>query len=235
KRGRRVVSAGRETAEPDPEMWAKQHDELRALVDRLRSVPVEDRDTWATVARQTAGAFAAWSNATEETPGDLAAAADALSRSAQTHRRTVRPDKAGTVAISGAAMLLASAARGGQGTVAQAAMIRQLLRLTQPVHGAAVAAQQERHARLLAEGTRAPLGRVREALPILAPSGGGTATATTPAATTTVLDRDAQAVLDRLSAGRTDARTPASPLPADLEAARRRHTVQRGAERGPER
>ncbi|MEK8229322.1 hypothetical protein NKG05_30605 [Oerskovia sp. M15] len=68
KRGRRVVSAGREASEPDPEMWAKQHDELRALVDRLRSVPVEDRDTWATVARQTAGAFAAWSNATEETP-----------------------------------------------------------------------------------------------------------------------------------------------------------------------
>ncbi len=135
KRGRRAVSAGRETAEPDPEVWAKQHDELRALVDRLRSVPVEDRDMWATVARQTAGAFAAWSNATEETPGDLAAAADALSRSAQTHRRTVRPDKVGTVAISGAAMLLASAARGGQGTVAQAAMIRQLLRLTQAVHG----------------------------------------------------------------------------------------------------
>lgn len=43
-------------------MWAEQHDELRALVDRLRSVPVEDRDTWATVARQTAGAFAAWSS-----------------------------------------------------------------------------------------------------------------------------------------------------------------------------
>ncbi|MBE9924849.1 relaxase/mobilization nuclease domain-containing protein [Cellulosimicrobium cellulans] len=235
KRGRRVVSAGRETAEPDPEMWAKQHDELRALVDRLRSVPVEDRDTWATVARQTAGAFAAWSNATEETPGDLAAAADALSRSAQTHRRTVRPDKAGTVAISGAAMLLASAARGGQGTVAQAAMIRQLLRLTQAVHGAALAAQQERHARLLAEDTRARLVRVREALPSLTPSGGGTATATTPAATTTVLDRDAQAVLDRLNAGHTDASTTASPLPADLEAARRRHTIQPGAERGPER
>jgi hypothetical protein len=83
------------------------------------------------VARQTAGALAAWSNATEETPGDLAAAADALSRSAQTYRRTTPPQKAGTIAISSAAMLLASAARGGQGTVAQAVMIRQLLRLTQ--------------------------------------------------------------------------------------------------------
>ncbi len=113
KRGRRVVAPGRETAEPDPELWDRRNEERRALVDRLRGVDVDDRDTWATVARQTAGALAAWSNATEETPGDLAAAADALSRSAQTHERTVRPHKAGTVAISGAAMLLASAARGG--------------------------------------------------------------------------------------------------------------------------
>ena len=36
-------------------------------------------------------------------------------------------------------LLLASAARGGQGTVAQAAMIRQLLRLTQAVYEAAAA------------------------------------------------------------------------------------------------
>ena len=69
-------------------------------------------------ARRTAGALAAWSNATEQTPGDLAAAAEVLSRSAQTFRRTVRPDKARTVALSGAAMLFASAAYGGQGRVA---------------------------------------------------------------------------------------------------------------------
>lgn len=234
KRGRRVVSAGRETTEPDPEMWAKQHEELSVLVDRLRSVPVEDRDTWATVARQTAGAFAAWSHATEDTPGDLAAAAGALSLSAQTHRRTVRPDKVGTVAISGTAMLLASAARGGQGTVAEAAMIRQLLRLTQAVHSAAVASRQERLARLLVEDTRARLMRVREALPSLAPSGGrSTATASAPA--TRDLEPKAQAVLDRLNAGRTDTSMTASPLPADLEAARRRVTVQPGAVRGSER
>lgn len=82
-------------------------------------------------------------------------------------------------------------------------MIRQLLRLTRAVHGAALAAQQERHARLLAEDTRARLVRVREALLSLTPSGGGTATATTLAAATALLDPDAQAVLDRLSAGHT--------------------------------
>ena len=234
KRGRRVVAPGRETAEPDPELWDRRNEELRALVDRLRGVDVDDRDTWATVARQTAGALAAWSNATEETPGDLAAAADALSRSAQTHERTVRPHKAGTVAISGAAMLLASAARGGQGTVAQAVMVRQLLRLTQAVYDASVAAGQARQARLLAEDTRARLVRLREALP--APAAVGAATPAGTSSTSPKLDPEAQAVLDRLRAGQAhDATRAASPLPSKIEPAKRAETIRPGADRGPER
>ena len=234
KRGRRVVAPGRETAEPDPELWDRRNEELRALVDRLRGVDVDDRDTWATVARQTAGALAAWSNATEETPGDLAAAAEALSRSAQTHERTVRPHKAGTVAISGAAMLLASAARGGQGTVAQAVMVRQLLRLTQAVYDASVAAGQARQARLLAEDTRARLVRLREALP--APAAVGAATPAGTPSTSPKLDPEAQAVLDRLRAGQAhDATRAASPLPSKIEPAKRAETIRPGADRGPER
>jgi len=239
KRGRRVVAPGRETTTPDPEAWTRQNEELRALVERLRAVPLDDRGTWATVARQTAGAFAAWSNATEATPGDLAAAADALSRSAQTYGRTVRPTKAGTVAISGAAMLLASAARGGQGTVAQAAMIRSLLRLTQAVYEAAAAAEQARHAQLLAHDTRARLVRVRDALPKPVDVAG----AQPAEAATAVIERppvalepEAQAVLDLLRAGQAhDATKATSPLPNDVEPTRARQTTQRGAERGPER
>lgn len=218
KRGRRVVAPGREAAEPNPEQWTKTSAELSELVDRLRSVPVEDRDTWATVARQTAGALAAWSNATEEQPGDLARAAEALSRSAQTHRRTVRPEKAGTVALSGTAMLLASSMRGGQGAVAQAAMIRSLLTLTQAVYAASVAAGQARQARLLAEDTRARLVRVRAALPAPAAA----ASTSTPALSTATLERapldaEAQAVLDRVRVSQARPATEAaSPLPARL-------------------
>lgn len=231
KRGRRVVAPGAEAQEPDPELWSRRNDELRQLVDRMRSVPVDDRDTWATVARQTAGAFAAWSNATEETPGDLAAASEALSRSAQTYGRTVRPQKAGTVAISGAAMLLASAMRGGQGTVAQAAMIRQLLRLTQAVYEASVAAGQARQARLLAEDVRARLTRVRDALPTSAPAG-----VVVTAERTVTLDPEAQAMLDRLRAGQALPATEAgSPVPNRVEPARPREKTGPGADRGPER
>lgn len=234
KRGRRVVVSGREVTEPDPKVWDRRNEELSALIERLRRVPLGDRDTWATVARQTAGALAAWSNATEKIPGDLAAAAEALSRSAQTYQRTVSPHTAGTVAISGAAMLLASAARGGQGTVAQAVMVRQLLRLTQAVYDASVAAGQVRYARLLAEDTRARLVRLRRALPPLSAAATATSAVTTPRP---ALDPEAQAVLDRLRAGQAhDVTRAASPLPSKIEPANKRaEPIRPGAARGPER
>lgn len=230
KRGRRVVAPGRETATWTDEQTVRHSQRLAEVVDRLRAVPVEDRDTWATVARQTAGALAAWSNAVEETPGDLAKAAEALSRSAQTYRRTVRPEKAGTIALSGAAMLLASAARSGQGAVGQAAMIRQVLRLTQAVYDVAVAGQQARQAELLAVDTRARLERIRAALPrpteqdprqtqqsaAMATLERGTARV--EPAVTTGLDSDAEWALQliKVSQARPATEATASPLPSKL-------------------
>lgn len=241
KRGRRVVAPGREATEPTARQWVQQQERLSKLVDRLSEVPVEDRDTWATVARQTAGALAAWSNATEETPGDLAAAAEALSRSAQTYRRTVRPEKARTIAISGAAMLLASAARGGQGTVAQAVMLRQLIRLSERVADAAVAARDARQARLISEDVRARLDRVGAALP-KPPSErtqpeGRTATATIERPVEPPkLDPAAERARRLMDASQAKPATAAtSPVPNTIEPARRRHTARPGAARGPER
>lgn len=241
KRGRRVVAPGREATEPTARQWVQQQERLSKLVDRLSEVPVEDRDTWATVARQTAGALAAWSNATEETPGDLAAAAEALSRSAQTYRRTVRPEKARTIAISGAAMLLASAARGGQGTVAQAVMLRQLIRLSERVADAAVAARDARQARLISEDVRARLDRVGAALP-KPPSertqpAGRTATATIERPVEPPkLDPAAERARRLMDASQAKPATAAtSPVPNTIEPARRRHTARPGAARGPER
>ena len=71
RRNRRVVAAGREQHEPDPELWARYSDELAQLREQLRAVPADDVATWAHVARETAGAFAAWSLRVEPTPGPL--------------------------------------------------------------------------------------------------------------------------------------------------------------------
>ena len=140
-RGRRAVAPGREMVEQDPQLWARYTEQISQLREQLAGVPVADRDTWASVARHTAGAFAAWSSAVEPVPGDLAAAADALAVSAQTYRRPP-VDKARMVAVSGAAMLLASAAAGGQGTLGQAVLLRQLVeRLDKGLLGQASAAR----------------------------------------------------------------------------------------------
>lgn len=252
KRGRRVVAPGREAVTWTAEQTVTHSRRVAEIVDKLRAVPLDDRDTWATVARQTAGALAAWSNATEDTPGDLAAAAEALSRSAQTFRRTVRPQTAGTVAISGAAMLLASAARGGQGAVAQAAMMRQVLRLTGAVYDAAVAGQQRRQAQLLAVDTRARLERVRDALPRVVESAGtqpvsGGATATierpggakvgTERVSPAALDPDAERAMRLMEAGQARPATEVtSPLPAPIAPSRPRQSTRPGRDdRGPER
>ena len=63
ERGRRPVAPGREMAEPDPALWR----DIGRDLEQLRSVPIHDRDTWACVARQTSGAFAAWSVRDETT------------------------------------------------------------------------------------------------------------------------------------------------------------------------
>jgi hypothetical protein len=231
-RGRRVVAPGREVREWTSDEALAHSRRLAEVVDRLAQVPVQDRDLWATVARQSAGALAAWSNAVEDTPGDLAAAAEALSRSAQTYRASVPPARAGTIAISGAALFLASAARGGQGSVGQAALVREIVTLTDAIIRAAQAARQERHARDTLATARARLERVQQQLPAPPPRP-ATPPATTagehtapPAGAATVeaptLDREAQAILDRLRASQAHPATQAaSPVPNTIEPARR--------------
>lgn len=236
KRGRRPVAPGREVREPDPELWQRHTAELAQLRETLRAVPLEDRETWTRVARQTACAFAAWSNAVEETPGDLAAVADELSKSAQTYRGEVRPQRAGRVSASGATMLLLSAARGGQGSAAEAAMLRQLMNLTSAVYDAAVAGGQARHAAALAGDVRDRLRRVREALPAMPAR-----TADTTAAPTTgprlvsseVVDGAVKEALEKIERAEQNRRQgPASPVPPTIEPARPRPTTTPDAERG---
>ncbi|GMA42455.1 hypothetical protein GCM10025883_45000 [Mobilicoccus caccae] len=244
-RGRRPVAPGREMREPDPELWQRHTEEIGQLREQLRSIPLDDRDTWSTVARQTAAAFAAWSNAVEETPGDLAEASDALAKSAQTYRRPVKPQRAGRVAMSGATMLLASVARGGQGTAAQLAMLRQLMNLSQAVYDAAKAAGEARQAANVEAAVRERVMNVRrqlEAVPATTAASTTTAPTSTATATAPTIDRSAivdasvQEALDKMQrAEEKRSNTTGSPVPPQVEPARPRTTTKPGADRGPER
>jgi len=158
------AAAGRETLEPDPLLWSRYTAEVAALRDRLRAVPVEDRASWAHVAGQTAGAFAAWSVRVEAVPGPLAAAAESLAHSAQLRAGPARAARARLPSASGAALLLASAGHGGQGPVAEAVLLRQLISLTRALSDMHAAAGEAQRAAELESVARSELALVSDRL-----------------------------------------------------------------------
>ena len=164
RRNAHPVAPGRETAEPDPQLWAAAAKDLAALREQLRAVPVDDVDTWARVARETSGALAAWSVRVEPTPGPLAAAAEQLAQSAQT--RTQKPVPAGAaVSLAGTAMLLAAAAQTTDPGMAQALILRQMLNLMKAIADAHLAAGDARRYQGIERAVREQLVQVARALP----------------------------------------------------------------------
>lgn len=208
KRGRRPAAPGREIREPDPALWREVGQDLETLREQLRSVPIEDRDTWARVARQTSGAFAAWSTRVEATPGPLAATSDALARTGELRRKPVAPQRAGMPSASGAAMLLISAAKGGRGAVAQAILLRQLANLAKAVYDMHQADQDARRAGQIERAIRRDLATVSARLPDPGPVGHPEAKA-------------AEAIRAARQAQGSAQRPTGSPVPARLDPARR--------------
>lgn len=166
-RGRRVVAPGVELVEPDEQVWGEHTERVRALREQLRAVPAADRSAWAHAARDVSGAFAAWSMRVEPTPGPLAATADALARSAQLPGREVKPRPKVLPSARGAALLLASAASGGRGRMAEAILFRQLANTARAIHDAHRAAGEAQRAAQIAAVVRDQLVAVNEALPPL--------------------------------------------------------------------
>lgn len=163
----RPVAPGREEHTPDPKLWEQYSRELGELRTRLRDVPATDRATWAHVARETAGAFAAWSQRVETTPGPLAETARELSRSAhiRAHQSTPRPVRMGSA--SGAAMILLQAAAAGRGTAAEAILFRQLGRLSVALLDGHKAAGDARRAEQMSQSLRDKLAAIQERLPAI--------------------------------------------------------------------
>ncbi|WP_437184159.1 relaxase/mobilization nuclease domain-containing protein [Subtercola boreus] len=101
------VKPGRETAPPTPEMWQQYARDLTRLQEQMRGVPAGDRDAWARVAKEASGAFAAWSQRIETTPGPLAEASRSLARSAHLRAYESKPRPVSwPTAAGGAAVFL---------------------------------------------------------------------------------------------------------------------------------
>lgn len=203
-RGRRPVNIGREAREPDPQMWEQYSNEVARLRESLRAVPMDDHAAWAQVARETSGAFAAWSTATESTPGPLAAAADELSKTAQLRRYPVRPVRSVGPSARGASLVLMAATRAGTGTAAQAIMLRQLLNVAKAVHDMHKASNDLRRARQISDLVKTQLSQVAAGLPSVP--------ATVPA-----VDSETVEAVRTSAAGQRPARSAGSVLPPKYE------------------
>jgi hypothetical protein len=234
-RGKRPVAPGRETSEPAPQLWQEHADQLAALREQLRAVPLDDTETWPRIARQTAGTLAAWSTRVEPVPGALAAAADTLSKSAQTYRRQ-RPARARERnPFAGAALLISAGAALGKGPMGQAAMMQELMSLTGTLAEVAVVTHQARQAAVLRTTAERRLARVHARM-----AGAESATAVldrpalpTPAARP--VDPALRAVIERMQAGRRRAaEAPGSPLPTTLQPARSAAAAENENETGAE-
>ncbi|GAB2722726.1 relaxase/mobilization nuclease domain-containing protein [Arthrobacter bambusae] len=216
--GRRPVNIGREAHEPDQQMWEQYSNEVARLREALRAVPMDDHATWAHVARETSGAFAAWSTATEATPGPLAAAADELSKTAQLRRYPARPVRSVGPSARGASLVLMAATMGGTGTAAQAIMLRQLLNVAKAVHDMHKASNDLRRARQISDLVKNQLSQVAAAL--------STAPASAPA-----VDSEGAEAVRTSTAGQAPASSVGSVLPPKYEQARTHATTRGGTTR----
>ncbi len=190
------VSPGRETHDVVADSVAPATAEIAELMAQKRAVPPEDRATWAQVAGRAAGVFAAWSVAAEATPGPIAAAAVALSRSAALpawQARTARP----AVAFPRMApLLIAAAVAPGNKTIGWFALVRQLDLLTRALHDSHIALGDLQRANELQVLHSVQLQALAARFENIEP-----------------LDKEALAARQTAAAGQTELREPSTPEP----------------------
>lgn len=163
--GERPYAPGREVDEPDPVLWARYTDDVRMMREQLQAVPLDDKATWAIVARDGAGVFAAWSEQLERWPGPLAELSTELARSAQIRAHEVRPRPAGMPSLGGTALMVAAASMSSSSRMSQAILLRQMANLGEAVAGMIAARGDAVRAEQAARTLQDQLAAVTEQLP----------------------------------------------------------------------
>jgi hypothetical protein len=153
----------------DPRVWEQRAHEVGQLREWLKTIPLTDQATWAAVAHDLAGVFAAGAAARSgEERLALQEASDTLAKSAQVRASMAVPRPPEMPPTLDTARLVASATRGGKGSVAEAAMWLQLRNTAKAIHDAHVAAKDAQRAQEIAatmKGRLAELTRPAQAAP----------------------------------------------------------------------
>lgn len=166
-RGARPAVPGRETRPPQERDWrawyARTDDVLQQLAARQ-----DDPRLWARAAQDASGALAAWSTrARGPEAASLGRAARELSRSAWLAANPSHRSKSGPAAAEalGDVAVLIAAAPGKRGRALDAALLAQIMRLSQAVHKAHLSAGRVDEASRIERAVRQDLGAVRTVLP----------------------------------------------------------------------
>ena len=139
---------------------------MRTLNRRLHELPVEDRESWASVAREAAGMMPSWSHMLDEpSQGPLAQAALDLSRSAQTYARPRRFVPEARDYMMDAARLVVASARDDEGRLVQAILMRQMWRTVMMIRQSMVARDDVYLARITRETQERELAAMAKTLP----------------------------------------------------------------------
>jgi hypothetical protein len=148
----KAMAPGREAVIGIPDDWRRAAAAIERAVEKLKEVPVSDLAAWRGASREAAGLFAAWSRRFERgTPGPMAAAADALARSAQSRRGDPLPNRDAVGSFRGVAAIVAQSQLSNKSPTAWAMLIDQLGRTLRTIGDAHVVRGETETARSLVE------------------------------------------------------------------------------------
>ena len=157
------VAPGREALRGHPDDWRRAVAAVERSVERLRAVPVSDLAAWRGAAREAAGVFAAWSRRLEgNSPGPLAATADALARSAQNRPGEPAPEREAVRDFRGVAAIVAQSQLSRDSPMAWAMLIDQLGRTLRAIGDAHAARGETEMAKVLVDGLSAEIAALHE-------------------------------------------------------------------------
>jgi hypothetical protein len=159
----KAVAPGREALRGHPEDWRRAVASVERSIERLRAVPASDLAAWRGAAREAAGVFAAWSRRLEgNSPGSLAATADALARSAQRRPGEPTPEREAVRDFRGVAAIVAQSQLSRDSPMVWAVLLEQMGRTLRAIGDAHAARGELNTAKVLVDTLSAEIAVLHE-------------------------------------------------------------------------
>jgi hypothetical protein len=157
---------GRETGPSGADNWTQAVAEAERMAEKLKAVPVSDLAAWRGAAWEAAGVFAASSRRFEgESPGPMAATADALARSAQHGPGDPVPRRAAGGGFSRIAAVVAQGELSNDSPLVWAMLVDQLGRTLRAISDVHLARGEAELAKAVVAGIEAGIGELHDQVP----------------------------------------------------------------------